>query len=135
MLAPSGGSVQEVVYDNATGVAGYDVERFVYEVLRGFRCAPWFHSYLVARHRMGERLGGGQRLEAALDGFHPLPDYFTARAFFREGWTGSYVGTVFHPTRWDRWAAWYYGGWKWRIRPWERRLRRWRKKLAGWRRR
>lgn len=53
----------------------------------------------------------------------------------REGWTGSYVGTVFHPTRWDRWAAWYYGGWKWRIRPWERRLRRWRKKLAGWRRR
>lgn len=64
----------------------YDVERFVYEVLRGFRCAPWFHSYLVARHRMGERLGGGQRLEAALDGFHPLPDYFTARAFFR--WAG-----------------------------------------------
>ncbi len=55
----------------------------MYEVLRGFRCAPWFHAYLVARHRMGERLGGGRGLEAALDGFHPLPDYFTTRAFYR----------------------------------------------------
>lgn len=61
----------------------YDVERYVYDVLRGLRCAPWLPSYLLARRRMGEWVGSTWRLEPVLDGFHPLPDYFTARDFYR----------------------------------------------------
>ncbi|GLC36242.1 hypothetical protein PLESTB_001364800 [Pleodorina starrii] len=120
VLQPSGRDVAEVIYGNT----GYDVEHFVYRVLRGFRCASWFESYHAARVSVGEAA------LPSLDGFHPLPDFITFRDFYRKGWTGNFEDLAHPPlSLGDRLVSWYRGKPWWWLRPWGRRLCRWRKKL------
>ncbi|GIL68802.1 hypothetical protein Vafri_22039 [Volvox africanus] len=116
VLQPNRRSVAEVIYSgNVTGGAGYDVERFVYDTLRAFRCASWFDSYHAARVRMGETT------TVSLDGFHPVPDYITFREFYRAGWSGNFEDLVHPPLRLgDRLVSWYYEKPRW----WFRRLSR-----------
>ncbi|GLC36605.1 hypothetical protein PLESTM_000470500 [Pleodorina starrii] len=124
VLQPSLRSVAETIYGSGAA-AGYDIEKFAYHVLRAFRCAPWFSSYHAARMRMGE-----SALPAALDGFHPLPDYITFRDFYRAGWKGDFDGLVHPPfSLGDRLVSWYQGKPRWWLRPMGRKLCRWRKKL------
>ncbi|GIL63128.1 hypothetical protein Vafri_17254 [Volvox africanus] len=125
VLQPNRRSVAEVIYSgNVTGGAGYDVERFVYDTLRAFRCAPWFDSYHAARVRMGETTA------VSLDGFHPVPDYITFRDFYRAGWTGNFEDLVHPPLRLgDRLVSWYFGKPWWWFQRFSRDMCRLRKKV------
>ncbi|KXZ50629.1 hypothetical protein GPECTOR_15g313 [Gonium pectorale] len=106
-------------------VGGYDVERYVYDVLAGLRCAPWFPAYAS-----GRALAGEEPLVTDLDGFHPVPDYTTFRDYYRGGWTGPVESLALPPLGWaDRLSAWYQGGLRWRLRPLGRKLCRLRRRL------
>ncbi|GLI66684.1 hypothetical protein VaNZ11_010617 [Volvox africanus] len=125
VLQPNRRSVAEVIYGGSeAGGAGYDVERFVYDTLRAFRCASWFDSYHADRLRMNETPA------ASLDGFHPLPDYITFRDFYRYGWTGNFEDLAHPPfSLGDRLVSWYYGKPRWWFRRLNRNLCRLRKRV------
>ncbi|KAG2501658.1 hypothetical protein HYH03_000162 [Edaphochlamys debaryana] len=123
-LQPGLRSVVDYLYTNDSSAVGYDVERFVYDALRGMRCAPWFPAYSVTRKRMGDKPF------APLDGFHPMSDYLTFRDLYRAGWKGNLAQLAYPPLGWrDHLAAWWYGGPRWRLRPYERSFCRLRKKI------